>query len=181
MAAPFISRPQQQSTSEPQLLNGWKEIANYLGKGVRTVQRYERESRLPVHRPAARLRSSVVVSRRELDEWISRGATSAKLKAPTNSEPLVGLRSEILELQRLRAERRELLEELRAQRSALELNTQRIREALSTPGIVKTERHRIIAAEQKVRARAMGESARMMTDQAVEMRKAPQRRLIVSC
>ena len=31
-------------------LNGWKEIAAFLGKGVRTVQRWEREQGLPVHR-----------------------------------------------------------------------------------------------------------------------------------
>lgn len=35
--------------AEPtRLLSGWKEIANYLGKGVRTVQRYEYELLLPV-------------------------------------------------------------------------------------------------------------------------------------
>jgi hypothetical protein len=31
-------------------LNGWKEIASFLGKGVRTVRRRERELGLPGHR-----------------------------------------------------------------------------------------------------------------------------------
>ena len=31
-------------------LNGWKEIAVFLGKGVRTVQRWERDHGLPIHR-----------------------------------------------------------------------------------------------------------------------------------
>jgi hypothetical protein len=31
-------------------LNSWKEIASYMGRGVRTVQRYERELHLPVGR-----------------------------------------------------------------------------------------------------------------------------------
>lgn len=31
-------------------LNSWKEIATFLGRGVRTVQRWERELQLPVHR-----------------------------------------------------------------------------------------------------------------------------------
>lgn len=34
-----------------EILSGWKEIANYLRKGVRTVQRYERELGLPIRRP----------------------------------------------------------------------------------------------------------------------------------
>ena len=38
----------RQGITQLQVLNGWKEIANYLGKGVRTVQRYEREFGLPV-------------------------------------------------------------------------------------------------------------------------------------
>ena len=33
-------------------LDSWKEIAAYLGRGVRTVQRWEREEGLPVHRLA---------------------------------------------------------------------------------------------------------------------------------
>ena len=32
-------------------LNTWKEIATYMGRGVRTVQRWERELGLPVRRP----------------------------------------------------------------------------------------------------------------------------------
>ena len=40
-------------STRPPVLNSWKEIASYLGRGVRTVQRYERDFRLPI-RPAAR-------------------------------------------------------------------------------------------------------------------------------
>jgi hypothetical protein len=31
-------------------LNGWEEIAAHLGRTVRTVQRWERELGLPIHR-----------------------------------------------------------------------------------------------------------------------------------
>lgn len=55
----------------PQFLSGWKEIANYLGKGVRTVQRYEREMGLPVRRPAGKPRASVLATRAEIDAWVS--------------------------------------------------------------------------------------------------------------
>ena len=40
-------------TPMDQILSGWKEIANYLGKRIRTVQRYEREMSLPTHRRSA--------------------------------------------------------------------------------------------------------------------------------
>ena len=52
------------------VLNSWKEIATYLGRGVRTVQRWEAELQLPVHRPRGKNRSAVVAFRRELDDWL---------------------------------------------------------------------------------------------------------------
>jgi hypothetical protein len=53
------------------VFSGWKDIANYLGKGVRTVQRYERFMGLPVRRPAGKPRASVVATRVELDAWVA--------------------------------------------------------------------------------------------------------------
>lgn len=53
-----------------QFLTGWKEIATYLGKGVRTVQRYEQQMNLPVRRPAGKTWSSVVAVKAELDGWV---------------------------------------------------------------------------------------------------------------
>lgn len=54
-----------------QFLSGWKDIATYLDKGVRTVQRYEREFGLPVRRPAGRDRGSVVATKTEMDAWVA--------------------------------------------------------------------------------------------------------------
>jgi hypothetical protein len=54
-----------------EILSGWKEIANYLRKGVRTVQRYERELQLPIRRPANKSTGSVVATKSELDGWIA--------------------------------------------------------------------------------------------------------------
>lgn len=54
----------------PQILSGWKEIAKYLGKGVRTVQRYERELGLPVRRPTGKPCGSVIATAAELDAWV---------------------------------------------------------------------------------------------------------------
>jgi hypothetical protein len=51
------------------VLGSWKEIANYLGKGVRTVQRWERCNGLPVHRPSGTRKGVVLAFPPELDSW----------------------------------------------------------------------------------------------------------------
>ncbi len=40
---------QQHPDTDERRLNGWKEIAAHFGKGVRTVQRWEKALGLPVH------------------------------------------------------------------------------------------------------------------------------------
>ena len=65
-------------------LDSWKEIAAYLGRGVRTVQRWEREEGLPVHRLAHEKRGSIYARREELAAWWeSRRRT---LAAPSTSD-----------------------------------------------------------------------------------------------
>lgn len=51
------------------ILKGWKDIAKYLGCGLRTAQRWEALG-LPVRRPAHRLRSAVVALTKDLDGWV---------------------------------------------------------------------------------------------------------------
>jgi len=51
------------------VLGSWKEIANHLGKGVRTVQRWERCSGLPIHRPSGSSKGVVLAFPAELDRW----------------------------------------------------------------------------------------------------------------
>jgi hypothetical protein len=57
--------------TDPQVLNSWKEIAEYMGRGVRTVQRWERDLRLPVHRIGRGKRSPVYAAIAELRFWIT--------------------------------------------------------------------------------------------------------------
>ena len=57
-------------TSNDDVLNSWKEVANYLGRGVRTVQRWEQELSLPVRRPRGKSRSAVIAFKTELDLWL---------------------------------------------------------------------------------------------------------------
>lgn len=53
------------------VLNSWKEIAAYLNRGVRTVQRWEADLAMPVRRPRGSIRSAVVAVRSDIDEWLN--------------------------------------------------------------------------------------------------------------
>ena len=53
-----------------QRLDCWKEIASYLGKGERTVKRWETNRGLPIHRVPGGGRASVYAHAAELDEWL---------------------------------------------------------------------------------------------------------------
>jgi hypothetical protein len=51
-------------------LDSWKEIADYLRRDVRTVTRWEKDKRLPVHRVPGGKRQAVFAYRQELDAWL---------------------------------------------------------------------------------------------------------------
>jgi hypothetical protein len=70
------------------VLNSWKEIAAYLGRGVRTVQRYERDLGLPVRRPRGTTRSAVIALTDELDSWL-RNAPTGGVSRQTVPSPSV--------------------------------------------------------------------------------------------
>src|SRR5438270_2940677 len=56
--------------SSQAVLNSWKEIAGYVGRGVRTLQRWEQFYGFPVHRPAGNHKSAVFAVPAEVDEWL---------------------------------------------------------------------------------------------------------------
>jgi hypothetical protein len=58
---------------DPDRLTGWKEVATFLGKGVRTAQRWERDYGLPVHRIGREGGEIIFASRREITAWLDRG------------------------------------------------------------------------------------------------------------
>jgi tetratricopeptide (TPR) repeat protein len=70
-------------------LDGWKDIATYLGKAERTVKRWEMDRRLPIHRLPGGGRASVYAFRAELDEWLksSSAAEAEILEAPEDGKP----------------------------------------------------------------------------------------------
>ena len=58
------------SSLHSDVLNSWKDIAHYVGLGVRTVQRYEEEIGFPIRRTHGNSRSSVFAMRAEVDAWL---------------------------------------------------------------------------------------------------------------
>jgi hypothetical protein len=109
-------RRNQKNPEPPQFLSGWKEISNYLGKGVRTVQRYEWQMGLPVRRPAGKPRGSVVATKLELDAWVCaspiREAFHLSRLAPDSQASTKAIKTGIQEMCRLRDEMLPLRAEL---------------------------------------------------------------------
>jgi hypothetical protein len=59
-------------TVETSFLTSWKEIAQYMGKGVRTVQRWEQRFQLPVRRVMGSGYKGTVLARpSDLDAWVT--------------------------------------------------------------------------------------------------------------
>jgi TolB-like protein len=74
-------------------LDSWKEIAAYLGREVRTVQGWENNEGLPVHRHQHARQGSVYAFRTELDAW--RDARKGLSEAPA-PPPAKSLRAALL-------------------------------------------------------------------------------------
>lgn len=88
------------------MLTSWKEIAQYLGKGVRTVQRWEEIYGLPVRRLSAKGRHAVLAIPEELDSWVlarSKGRPS-ELESLRRENALLRAENAILRVQRGRWE-----------------------------------------------------------------------------
>jgi len=93
------------------ILSGWKEIAHFLGKGVRTVQRYENELALPVRRPAGKDRGSVIATKEELAAWVN----ASSLRDRSDLRPSPGRTSASLQLfKKALAENRNIREQMRS-------------------------------------------------------------------
>lgn len=63
------------------MLSSWKEIAQFFGKGVRTVQRWEKTLDLPIHRPPGAPSNVVLAKESDLEEWMNRGIVGSHLRA----------------------------------------------------------------------------------------------------
>lgn len=84
-------RPIPVSGSQPTVdrLDSWKEIAAYLGREVRTVQGWEKNEGLPIHRHQHARQGSVYAFRAELDAWRQARKTIADAPGPVPVEESV--------------------------------------------------------------------------------------------
>jgi hypothetical protein len=73
--------------SDPDRVDSWKLIALYLNRTVRTVQRWEKQEGLPVHRRSqgADSKSSVHAYKSELDQWFLRGSAEFAAAVPESA------------------------------------------------------------------------------------------------
>jgi hypothetical protein len=86
------------------ILNGWKEIATYMHRGVRTVQRWQNFG-LPVRRPSGHMRSAVVTTTEELDRWLATTPSALRESELGNLRLRcdIALRRHLQELDKVRA------------------------------------------------------------------------------
>jgi hypothetical protein len=104
------------------VLTSWKEIAHYLGKGVRTVQRWEQDFDLPVRRPHGFNKRAILARPSDLDAWV---ATRCSLSGRHREQAAVlnvraSLSAEIETARLLRESQKVLREELRSEVMALQ-------------------------------------------------------------
>ncbi len=66
-------------------LDSWKEIASYLNRDIRTVQRWEKQEGLPVHRHVHGKQGSVYAFKAELDTWWNDGRRRLERQEPATA------------------------------------------------------------------------------------------------
>jgi hypothetical protein len=75
-------------------LTGWKEIATHLRTSVRTVQRWERNEALPIHRHYHRKGSTSYATSEELDSWLS--SRSLRSRGVKGGVPSIGVMFDVI-------------------------------------------------------------------------------------
>jgi len=127
-------------THDPAVLTCWKEIARYMGKGVRTVQRWEQEFGLPVLRPKGiDHKSAVIAYTRELDAWLasnwSRRNDENAVHDGDGDDGAVPLSDLILNSRELRTAHSTLIHETRVALAALVASCNELKTSHEWPGI----------------------------------------------
>lgn len=77
-----------------EVFTSWKDIAQYLGKGVRTAQRWEQEEGLPVRRQNGDSGGRVLAFADEIDAW--RRATTTQNSEERERLQLLGKIKQLL-------------------------------------------------------------------------------------
>lgn len=128
-ATAFCAEKGRAKMPERKILYSWKDISNYTGRGIRTIQRYEVQLSFPVHRPAGKSRSSVLAFSDEIDAWLNKAPTAATVPAvlplPTLTAEQIRERTEWLAVA---ANAKRSHESARATFQACKLQSQRVKE-----------------------------------------------------
>jgi hypothetical protein len=114
------------------VFHSWKEIATYLNRGVRTVQRWHLDLQLPIHRENARDRSQVFAYKAELDQWLHKCAQTDDClnDGPTHNPRLVRALAGSTKLMSLASTQREQVARI-AQRVAQMVKREKSRKRVS--------------------------------------------------
>lgn len=135
--------------SDRRILNSWKEIATYLGRGVRTVQRWEAQLGLPIHRPAGKDHSAVLAFSSELDQWLD----NRPVRYPANSVLEAAADGHSVQVQALLARAEVMLQKIEALVVRADETQQKLSKALEAaaerekvqPEVRNTRSHRVEA------------------------------------
>jgi predicted DNA-binding transcriptional regulator AlpA len=120
------------------VLTCWKEISSYVGKGVRTIQRWESEFGFPIRRSKPGTKSFVLAIPAEIDAWIQAQQFSDGQPDSVQSErsalyrAVRELRSEIREL---RSENRQLQRQLTLERTRVSVSKHCVIEQFDDKGL----------------------------------------------
>jgi hypothetical protein len=105
------------------VLTTWKEVARYMGKGVRTVQRWEKDFGLPVRRPpGAHNRRAILALTTDLDAWVALSCSRMRQSQTAVPAPQLAstLRDRLRTAAELRIAHRLLLNEVQIAMEALQ-------------------------------------------------------------
>lgn len=121
----------REKVEAPEYLSGWKDIAQHMGKGVRTVQRYERQFGLPVRRPSGKESGSVIATKAELEAWVAAAPIrSPRLLGPDDGASEASLRLGITAIRNSVAEMRQLRAEMNALRADLRSSLRQLKKSI---------------------------------------------------
>ena len=141
------------TSHDSQIFTSWKEIAAYLGKGVRTVQRWETHLGLPVQRPNTRSKGIVRAARKDLDRWIATrwSSRSVQAKVPADhrleNEPIDSLLN-LLGVGDLGTENRRLLAEIEKSLRTLRVNCRKLAPNLEVSLRLRAENSAVQSARE---------------------------------
>ena len=122
----------RRENNQNEILSGWKEIAGYLGRGVRTVQRYEHQLGLPTRRISGHRRGPVLATKSDLDSWVNSRPIVQSSDTQQTAQVNLGsaLENSLRERSRLHSEMMTLREELKENIREIRQDILRLRKEL---------------------------------------------------